>query len=198
MRELRHEGGRRDAPSGVRYSRLEGTDDIIRIKIKTLDNDSTWEVESEGSWTVRQLKDHVRAPHVPLHTYPRACCCAALVSNGTIGTPMLVCLLCLWLDDSCCVTCAAQGDKGPQREAHPSYSIGPHARGLSTTPHLRAMLPMSRLYCALPAENPAAPLTTLRLAPLPLLLTEPRSNGPAMSLSLYLCNVSFAYRTLTR
>jgi len=157
MRETRHDGSRRDAPSGVRYSRLEGTDDIIRIKIKTLDNESTWEVESEGSWTVRQLKDHVPLPPFPLHTYPRACCCAALAPNGAIGEPMLVWLLwgehvpCLWLDDSCCVT--AQGDKGPQREAHPSYSVGPHARGLSTTPHLRGMLPVSRLYCALPAET---------------------------------------------
>ena len=46
--------------SSARYSRLEGTDDSIRIKVKTLDNESTWEVDGEGSWTVRQLKDHVR------------------------------------------------------------------------------------------------------------------------------------------
>jgi len=47
-------------PASARYSRLEGNDDSIRIKVKTLDNESTWEVEGEGSWTVRQLKDHVR------------------------------------------------------------------------------------------------------------------------------------------
>lgn len=56
MREMRGSG-----PS-ARYSRLEGTDDSIRIKVKTLDNESTWEVEGEGSWTVRQLKDHVGRP----------------------------------------------------------------------------------------------------------------------------------------
>jgi hypothetical protein len=50
---------RGNAPTSARYSRLEGTDDSIRIKVKTLDNESTWEVEGEGSWTVRQLKDHV-------------------------------------------------------------------------------------------------------------------------------------------
>ena len=54
LRELRS-----SLPTSARYSRLEGTDDTIRIKIKTLDNESTWEVEGEGSWTVRQLKDHV-------------------------------------------------------------------------------------------------------------------------------------------
>ena len=58
MAELREMRG--GAPTSARYSRLEGTDDSIRIKIKTLDNESTWEVEGEGSWTVRQLKDHVR------------------------------------------------------------------------------------------------------------------------------------------
>lgn len=49
-------------PSGqsARYSRLEGADDSLRIKVKTLDNDSTWEVDGEGSWTVRQLKDHLK------------------------------------------------------------------------------------------------------------------------------------------
>ena len=40
-----------------------------------------------------------------------------------------------------------------------------------------------------PRRDPAALLTTLPLAPLPLLLPEPRSNGPEMSFSLYLCNV---------
>jgi hypothetical protein len=50
LRDLRHnDAGRRDVPSAsVRYSRLEGTDDSVRIKIKTLDNESTWEVEGEA------------------------------------------------------------------------------------------------------------------------------------------------------
>ena len=60
MTEMREMRG--SAPTSARYSRLEGTDDSIRIKVKTLDNESTWEVEGEGSWTVRQLKDHVGRP----------------------------------------------------------------------------------------------------------------------------------------
>ena len=59
MTELRDLSRGSTAGSSVRYSRLEGTDDSIRIKVRTLDNESTWEVDGEGSWTVRQLKDHV-------------------------------------------------------------------------------------------------------------------------------------------
>jgi hypothetical protein len=73
MTEMREMRG--SAPTSARYSRLEGTDDSIRIKVKTLDNESTWEVEGEGSWTVRQLKDHVGRPLAPLlcrRSSPRA------------------------------------------------------------------------------------------------------------------------------
>ena len=59
MTELRDLSRGSTAASSARYSRLEGTDDSIRIKVRTLDNESTWEVDGEGSWTVRQLKDHV-------------------------------------------------------------------------------------------------------------------------------------------
>ena len=72
-------------PSGqsARYSRLEGADDSLRIKVKTLDNDSTWEVDGEGSWTVRQLKDHVRSrlprPPSALLSDPLLCSAAILL-----------------------------------------------------------------------------------------------------------------------
>jgi len=65
MAEMREMRGSTPVTS-ARYSRLEGTDDSIRIKVKTLDNESTWEVEGEGSWTVRQLKDHVGRPYVTM------------------------------------------------------------------------------------------------------------------------------------
>ena len=88
MTELREMRGGAAPGSAAWYSRLEGTDDSIRIKVRTLDNESTWEVEGEGSWTVRQFKDHVgvaaRAPlHVrlaaaPLPLPPYACSPCAL------------------------------------------------------------------------------------------------------------------------
>lgn len=68
MRDLRGQ----HAPASARYTRLPATDDCIRINIKTLDNEGTWEVESEGSWTVRQLKDHVNPP-TPSSAVSRAC-----------------------------------------------------------------------------------------------------------------------------
>ena len=89
MAELREMRG--GAPTSARYSRLEGTDDSIRIKIKTLDNESTWEVEGEGSWTVRQLKDHVKPQHNPPATRggdarrPRA--------RLRVARPRLICAL---------------------------------------------------------------------------------------------------------
>jgi hypothetical protein len=70
MTELREMRGGAAPSSAARYSRLEGTDDSLRIKVRTLDNESTWEVEGEGSWTVRQFKDHVSAPPAPvLHVF---------------------------------------------------------------------------------------------------------------------------------
>mmetsp|Transcript_8601 Transcript_8601/g.20316 ORF Transcript_8601/g.20316 Transcript_8601/m.20316 type:complete len:274 (+) Transcript_8601:264-1085(+) len=42
------------------YTRLETDDDVIHLKIKTQDDANIWEVEGEGSWTVKQLKDHLK------------------------------------------------------------------------------------------------------------------------------------------
>mmetsp|Transcript_6910 Transcript_6910/g.13683 ORF Transcript_6910/g.13683 Transcript_6910/m.13683 type:complete len:276 (+) Transcript_6910:303-1130(+) len=56
MTELREMRGDRAAD----YSRLENDDDVLNLKIKTLDDSSCWEIEAEGSWTVRQLKDRLK------------------------------------------------------------------------------------------------------------------------------------------
>ena len=42
------------------YTPVQVCDDSIKIKIKTLDDTNSWEVEGEGSWTVKQLKDHLK------------------------------------------------------------------------------------------------------------------------------------------
>ncbi|KAJ1483611.1 DUF2407 C-terminal domain-containing protein, partial [Baffinella frigidus] len=57
-------GGRAGGYSRLEQEGAEGAaEDKIKIKIKTLDDSKSWEVTGEGSWTVRQLKDHLKSAY---------------------------------------------------------------------------------------------------------------------------------------
>ena len=47
-----------DGEEGRQGGRERG-DDMILLKIKTLDNEKELDVDADGSWTIQQLKHHV-------------------------------------------------------------------------------------------------------------------------------------------